>query len=375
MAGLIFKNVNKSFKKDKGKIDVLKDISFTIKDREFVVLVGPSGSGKSTLLRLIAGLDNLTSGSIFIGDKDVTNLESTERNISMVFQSYALYPHMNVYDNMGFGLKMQGKPKAEIKRRVAKAASILGLEELLYRKPKTLSGGQKQRVAIGRSIVREPKVFLLDEPLSNLDAELRVQTRIEIAKLHNELNSTMVYVTHDQIEAMTMADKIAIMNDGYIQQFDTPLEIYKNPCNLFTARFIGSPSMNFIDVIVHEKNNKLFINLINDNETVYPIYLGDNFKNLDKYVGKTVIAGLRPEYIQNGFRDQMIKDELQDIEAKIDIQELTGSDVFLHITLNKTNIISRVSPSGAKANGETIGLKIWTKKILLFDKESKNRII
>lgn len=250
MADVVLKQVVKSF----GAITVIHGVNLDIKGGEFVVFVGPSGCGKSTLLRMIAGLETTSSGQVFIDQHDVTHIEAAERGIAMVFQSYALYPHMTVRENMGFGLKMTGTPKAEIEQRTAKAAKILELEPLLERKPKQLSGGQRQRVAIGRAIVREPKVFLFDEPLSNLDAELRVAMRVEIAKLHNELRSTMIYVTHDQVEAMTLADKIVVLRKGYIEQVGAPLELYDNPNNLFVAGFIGSPSMNFLQAEVLESN-------------------------------------------------------------------------------------------------------------------------
>lgn len=370
MKSLIIKDLYKSY----DDTEVLKGINIALEAGEFLVLVGPSGCGKSTLLSSIAGLEEINTGTISLGENDITHASPKDRGLAMVFQSYALYPNMTVRENIEFGLKISKYSKEEINHRIQNAAEILHIEPLLNRKPGQLSGGQRQRVAIARSISREPDMYLFDEPLSNLDAELRVKMRAEIKKLHKRVKKTIVYVTHDQIEAMTLADKIAIMNKGRIQQFDSPSNIYEDPCNLFTAGFIGSPSMNFIDVEINKKDDKFFINLKNESGVVNSIYLDAKFENLDKYVGKTVIAGLRPEHIQNGFRDASVAKELQELEAKINIQELTGSDVFLYITLNDTDVIARVSPSGAKGDGENIHLKVWAKKIIFFDKETENRI-
>jgi len=370
MKSLIIKNLYKSYE----KTEVLKGINIRLKAGEFLVLVGPSGCGKSTLLSTIAGLEDITTGSIHLGDRDITNEAPKDRGLAMVFQSYALYPNMTVRQNIEFGLKINKFSKEEIKNRINNAAKILHIEPLLSRKPSQLSGGQRQRVAIARSISREPDMYLFDEPLSNLDAELRVKMRAELKKLHKRVKRTIVYVTHDQIEAMTLADKIAIMDKGIIQQFDTPINVYEDPCNLFTAGFIGSPSMNFINVIIKKESDKFFIELKNKEGKVNYLYLDNHYENLDQYINKTVIAGLRPEHIQNGFRDKDILNELQDLDAVVEFSELTGSDVFVHIILNDTEVVTRISPTGAKDDDEHIKLKVWAKKIVFFDKETETRI-
>jgi multiple sugar transport system ATP-binding protein len=370
MKSLVIKDLYKSY----GKTDVLKGINISLEAGEFLVLVGPSGCGKSTLLNSIAGLDDVTSGTIDIDGSDITYKPPKDRGLAMVFQSYALYPNMTVRENIEFGLKINKYSDQEIENRLQNAVKILQIEQLLDRKPSQLSGGQRQRVAIARSISREPNIYLFDEPLSNLDAELRVRMRSEIKKLHKKVNKTIVYVTHDQVEAMTLADKIAVMHKGKIQQFDSPSNIYEDPYNLFTAGFIGSPSMNFIDVEIQKEDEKYFINLKNELGEDNIIYFDSYIKDIEKYVGKTVVAGLRPEYIQNGFRDSAVSSELQDIKAKVLFSELTGSDVFTFIKLNDKEVVARVSPSGAKKDDEEISLKIWAKKILLFDKESEERI-
>ena len=370
MKSLIIENLYKSY----DSTEVLKGINISLEAGEFLVLVGPSGCGKSTLLSAIAGLDEVTKGSIRLGDKDITNEAPKDRELTMVFQSYALYPNMTVYQNIEFGLKISKYTKEEIQNRINNAADMLQITELLKRKPAQLSGGQRQRVAIARSISREPTMYLFDEPLSNLDAELRVKMRTEIKKLHKKVKKTMVYVTHDQIEAMTLADKIAIMNKGIIQQFDTPENVYADPCNLFTAGFIGSPSMNFIDVEIQSKDEKLFINLKNIDGEDNILFLEGEYKDLLKYVGKTVISGLRPEHIQNGFRDNSVKHELRDINVTVNFSELTGADGYLFLDLNNTEVVSRVSPSGMKNDGEKVTLKVWAKQILFFDKDTHDRI-
>jgi len=370
MKSLKIKDLYKSY----DETEVLKGINVDLDAGEFLVLVGPSGCGKSTLLSTIAGLEDINKGTISLGKNDITHASPKDRGLAMVFQSYALYPNMTVRENIEFGLKISKYSKEEIEQRIKSAADILHIDPLLNRKPGQLSGGQRQRVAIARSISREPDMYLFDEPLSNLDAELRVKMRAEIKKLHKRVKKTIVYVTHDQVEAMTLADKIAIMNKGRIQQFDSPSNVYENPCNLFTAGFIGSPSMNFIDVVIKKENGNFCIDLVNESGVVNTMQLGGEFKDLDQYIGKTVIAGLRPEHIQNGFRDASVTNELQELDAKINIQELTGSDVFLYITLNGKDVIARVSPSGAKGDGENITLKVWAKKIIFFDKETENRI-
>ncbi len=370
MKSLTIKNLYKSY----DKTEVLKGINISLENGEFLVLVGPSGCGKSTLLSSIAGLENIDQGNIILGDTDITNTAPKDRGLAMVFQTYALYPNMTVKQNIEFGLRISKYSTKEIEDRIQNAAEILHIEDLLDRKPSQLSGGQRQRVAIARSISREPDMYLFDEPLSNLDAELRVKMRAEIKKLHKRVKKTIVYVTHDQIEAMTLADKIAIMDKGIIQQFDTPSNVYENPCNLFTAGFIGSPSMNFIDVTINKEDEKLFIVLKNKDGKNNRIYLHSGYENLDKYIGKTIIAGLRPEHIQNGFRDAEIYDELQDLSAVVDFSELTGSDIFVHITLNDTEVVTRISPTGSKNDDEIIDLKVWARHMVFFDKKTENRI-
>ena len=314
MAELTLTSVEKKF----GEVKVIHGVDLQVESGEFVVFVGPSGCGKSTLLRMISGLEDTTAGSIHIDTQDVTDVDPAERGVAMVFQTYALYPHMSVRDNMGFGLKMNGMDKAEIAERVGKAAEILELKDLLDRKPKALSGGQRQRVAIGRAIVREPKVFLFDEPLSNLDAELRVAMRIEIAKLHNELDATMIYVTHDQVEAMTLADKIVVLRDGYIEQVGSPLELYDNPDNLFVAGFIGSPGMNFFDAeVVSCADNAARIRLPQQGGVEFDLALKNS-----PAAGSGFKLGVRPEHFQTQ------ADVMLDLE--IDVAEHLGGTSYLY---------------------------------------------
>ncbi len=355
MAGLDFKNINKSF----GDAHVIHDVNFTIDNGEFVVFVGPSGCGKSTLLRLIAGLDEITSGTLQIDGADVTNVEPAERGVAMVFQSYALYPHMNVYDNMGFGLKMNKVPKEEIEERVQKAAKILELDSLLDRKPKTLSGGQRQRVAIGRSIVREPKVFLLDEPLSNLDAELRVQMRIEIAKLHESLNSTMIYVTHDQTEAMTLADRIVVLRAGRIEQIGSPIELYDNPDNQFVGGFIGSPKMNFVEGIVKGSNGKTVkVEL----QVLNKVEIEVEARNSAPANGDTVEVGLRPEHFVEPGESKFV------LKGPVGLVEQMGgvSYVYMDTEIGRMTI-EHAGHSNLKS-GDTAEIGIDTSRAFLFDK-------
>jgi lactose/L-arabinose transport system ATP-binding protein len=353
MAKLALTNIKKSF----GDVEVIHGVDLEIDDQEFVVFVGPSGCGKSTLLRLIAGLDEVTSGSISIGDTDVSKLEPAERGVAMVFQSYALYPHMNVYENMGFGLKMNKMPKEEIEKRVQKAAKILELSDLLDRKPKALSGGQRQRVAIGRAIVREPKVFLLDEPLSNLDAELRVQMRIEIAKLHDSLNSTMIYVTHDQTEAMTLADKIVVLRDGRIEQVGSPIELYDNPNNQFVAGFIGSPRMNFIEGVVKAANGKqVTVGLDILNRIDLDVDVRDQLPD----IGSEILVGIRPEhFIHNKHSENQIVGEVTFVEQLGGVSYLYIDDADIRLTIE--------SPGHASIrSGETASVGIDSTKAMLF---------
>ncbi len=321
MATVKLKNLFKKY--DESEIFSVNNADFTIADKEFVVLVGPSGCGKSTTLRMIAGLETITDGQIFIDDELVNDIPSKDRNIAMVFQNYALYPHMTVFDNMGFGLKIRKFPKKEIEERVNAAAKTLDISELLKRKPKQLSGGQRQRVAVGRAIVRQPKVFLFDEPLSNLDAKLRVQMRSEIISLHRRLEATMVYVTHDQVEAMTMGDRIVVMKDGFIQQIGTPLELYNTPKNLFVAGFIGSPPMNFINVKIVKKDGKLHVDA-----GVFSLALDKGtVEKMSAFEGKSLIMGLRPEDIHDNHEKT---DSHPGFNSDVDIIEPLGAETYVH---------------------------------------------
>ena len=335
MASVTYDHVTKKF----GDVVALNNLDIKFEDKEFLVLVGPSGCGKTTALRCLAGLEEITEGEILIGDQVVNDIAPKDRDIAMVFQSYALYPHMNVFDNMAFGLKLRKTPKEDIKKRVDIAAQILDIEHLLKRKPRELSGGQRQRVAVGRAIVREPKVFLFDEPLSNLDAKLRVQTRTQISKLHNRLQTTFIYVTHDQTEAMTMASRIAVMNQGVLQQLDTPQKLYDEPANLFVAGFIGSPAMNFFPAKLR-KNEK---GLILDTEDFVVEVPENKTEKLMKLVDKDVIFGIRPEDIHNPeFTPPGIF--AAPIEAKVDVTELMGNEIFLYMSSGKNEFVARVDP-------------------------------
>ncbi|MHB8076272.1 ABC transporter ATP-binding protein [Desulfosporosinus fructosivorans] len=333
MAGLTFKSVVKKY----DQTTVVYDFNLEIHDKEFLVLVGPSGCGKTTTLRMIAGLEDPTSGEIYIGDQLINNVAPKDRDIAMVFQSYALYPHMSVYENMAFGLKLRKMPKDDIDRRVQEAAAILDIKHLLDRKPKALSGGQRQRVALGRAIVREPKVFLMDEPLSNLDAKLRVQMRAEISKLRHRLQTTVVYVTHDQTEAMTMGDRIVVMKDGFIQQVDTPMNLYNHPCNMFVAGFIGSPAMNFLRATLIEDNGQLW--LVNKELRLPPLV--ERREALTPYLGKEIIIGIRPESIND---DSSYLKEHPDwtTDVQVDVVEPLGAENYIHFTINGENLIARV---------------------------------
>lgn len=367
MANITFNNIVKKY--DETNIPV-ENFNLEIRDKEFIVLVGPSGCGKSTTLRMIAGLESITEGEIFIGDKLVNNVAPRDRDIAMVFQSYALYPHMTVYKNMAFGLEMKKVPKDEIHKKITEVAKTLDIEELLYRKPKQLSGGQCQRVALGRAIVRNPSVFLLDEPLSNLDAKLRTQMRTEIIKLHKTLGTTFLYVTHDQTEAMTMADRIVLMKDGLIQQVDTPMNLYNNPCNLFVAEFMGSPKMNTLEVTLINNSNNFYAKL---NCITIKLPNTDKIKSLfNNYANKSIILGFRPEdiYIENN----TIKDSLSNIiSTKVDITELMGSESYLYLDCNGNKLIAKV-PSSADIKSEQINIAIDTSKLHFFDKDTEERI-
>ena len=354
MAEVVLKNVSKIY--EGGNIAV-KDVSIEIKDREFVVLVGPSGCGKSTTLRMIAGLEDISSGEIFIDGKFVNEVLPKDRDIAMVFQNYALYPHMTVFENMAFGLKIRKYDKAEIEERVLAAAKILGLEDYLKRKPKALSGGQRQRVALGRAIVRKPKVFLFDEPLSNLDAKLRVQMRTEIARLHKQLQATMIYVTHDQTEAMTMGDRIVILKDGIVQQIDTPLNLYNNPLNKFVAGFIGSPSMNFIDGKVLEENHAIYIK-ITDN---YKILIDKKAEVLlHPLINKNIHLGIRPEHF-------ILSEDDIGINIVAEVVEQLGNESIIYFKLNDLQLTARFTANEFLKAGETFKIKIDSEKIYFFD--------
>lgn len=347
----------------------LNDLSIHVEDKEFLVLVGPSGCGKSTALRLLAGLEDLTEGQIMIGDRIVNDVPPKDRDLAMVFQSYALYPHMSVFDNMAFGLKLRKLDKDKIRERVSDAAKILGIEELLDRKPKQLSGGQRQRVAVGRAIVRDPNVFLLDEPLSNLDAKLRVQTRAEISKLHQELSTTFIYVTHDQVEAMTMATRIAVINFGVLQQIDAPQTLYDFPANKFVAGFIGSPSMNFFNSKIEKANGKLVV----DTGSLQVVIPKNRAKAYDKYIGKEVIFGIRPEDIHNTkFLPTDIKPSK--VKAKVDVVELMGNEVVAYMKSGDDDYIARVDPRSEFRFGDQVEVAFNSENIHIFDKDSEKAI-
>ena len=375
MASLSLRNV---YKRYPGGVTAVSDFNLEIKDKEFIILVGPSGCGKSTTLRMVAGLEEISDGEILIGDRVVNDVAPKDRDIAMVFQNYALYPHMTVFDNMAFGLKLRKTPKDEIKRRVEEAARILDISHLLERKPKALSGGQRQRVALGRAIVREPKVFLLDEPLSNLDAKLRAQMRTEISKLHLKLGTTFIYVTHDQTEAMTMGTRIVVMKDGFIQQVDTPQNLYLYPGNLFVAGFIGSPQMNFVDSVLLKEGNDFFVEFgTEDTKTragvKYKIKLPAS-KNkddvLEAYVGKEVIMGIRPEDVHN---EEDLIAQFPDgiVEANVEVTELMGAETYLYMNCEEQTINARVSPTNTAKPGDRIKITLEPGKIHLFDKETE----
>jgi multiple sugar transport system ATP-binding protein len=366
MASLSLKNISKTYPSG---VVAVRDFNLEVADREFIIFVGPSGCGKSTTLRMIAGLEEITQGELWIGDKLMNDVEPKDRDIAMVFQNYALYPHMSVYDNMAFGLKLRKVPKDQIDKLVHEAAKILSIEPLLDRKPKALSGGQRQRVAMGRAIVRKPKVFLMDEPLSNLDAKLRVQMRIEISKLHQRLQTTIIYVTHDQTEAMTLGTRIVVMKDGLIQQVDTPQNLYDRPQNLFVAGFMGSPQMNFIDATIEKRGSD-----------VYAVF-GSNALKLPEakakkvveggYVDKTVVIGIRPEDIHD---EEMFISNSPDsvIEATVRVYELLGAEVFLYFTVDETiDITARVNPRTTARPNDTLKIAFDMSKLHVFDKETE----
>lgn len=368
MASITFKGVKKSYD---GKNFVVPDFNLEIKDKEFIVFVGPSGCGKSTTLRMIAGLEEISDGELYIGDRLVNDVLPKNRDIAMVFQNYALYPHMSVRKNMAFGLKLKKIPKDEIARKISKAAKILDIEQYLDRKPKDLSGGQRQRVALGRAMVRDASVFLLDEPLSNLDAKLRNHMRTEITRLHDVLGTTFVYVTHDQTEAMTMGDRIVVMKDGYIKQVDTPQILYDKPNSLFVASFIGSPQMNFLDAVLTEQNDGLSIKIC---DFSIPLPPGKGIDtNLKDYINKEVIIGIRPEDIHN--EDIFIKmSEESAFETNIELAELMGSEIYLHFSFQGNIITARIPSRTVVQKGDRVKLSINMHKVHIFDKQTEMAI-
>lgn len=376
MAKVSVKNVFKIYPGDKGRdVTAVRDVSLEIADREFVVLVGPSGCGKSTTLRMIAGLEEISQGDIYIGDKRVNDVAPKDRDIAMVFQNYALYPHMSVYDNLAFGLKLRKFPKAEIKKRVVDAAGILGIESLLDRKPKALSGGQRQRVAVGRAIVRQPKVFLFDEPLSNLDAKMRVQMRTEITKLHQRLQATMIYVTHDQIEAMTMGDRIVVMNEGVVQQNDAPLTLYNEPVNLFVAGFLGSPPMNFLSGTLKQDGDKIRFSEI-EGGTIDVAFPANERPSVREFIGKEMILGIRPEDLEVAtFSRKEGKSLGIGFPAIVDIVEPMGAETNLYLQTGAHTLVCR--SHGAfdhREAGRRLQFEMNLSKAHLFDPVSTNRL-
>ncbi len=366
MAGVVFEHV---YKRYPGNVVAITDMNVQIKDKEFMVLVGPSGCGKSTALRMVAGLEEISDGTVKIGDRVVNDIAPKDRDIAMVFQSYALYPHMSVYDNLSFGLKLRKTPKSEIDKRVREAAKILGLEPFLERKPKALSGGQRQRVALGRAIVRQPKAFLMDEPLSNLDAKLRVETRVNILKLHQRLQTTFIYVTHDQVEAMTMGDRIVVMKDGYVQQVDTPNTLYRQPVNMFVAGFIGSPAMNFMPVRVGS-----------DGQTVlqgmgFSVPVEERLlSEAGAQRGQDVIMGLRPEDLKDSRFPG--REGLPHVGAKVEVVESMGSEIFAYVNVGGKTLTSRLDPRSADLEpGKSIQMAVDTDHIHLFDPKSEKALV
>ncbi|MCL2166397.1 MAG: sn-glycerol-3-phosphate ABC transporter ATP-binding protein UgpC [Clostridiales bacterium] len=370
MASISIRNVYKIYP---GDVMAVNNCNLEIQNKEFVVLVGPSGCGKSTTLRMIAGLEDISKGELYIGDRLVNDVPPKDRDIAMVFQSYALYPHMTVYKNMAFALDLRKTPKEEIDRRVREAAKVLDIVHLLDRKPKALSGGQRQRVALGRAMVRNPAVFLLDEPLSNLDAKLRASMRTELIKLHKRLETTFVYVTHDQTEAMTMGDRIVVMYDGIVQQVDTPQSLYDAPCNMFVAGFIGSPQMNFLNVLVLEDDKGYYLKTHESEDHLY-IPPGKANGELQPYIGQSVRLGIRPEDIHD---DEAFVAANADsvIRASVEVSEMMGSEVYLYLTYGKSALTARVPPTTAAKAGDTTRVALNMNKIHLFDDASEAAIL
>ena len=369
MSNLSLSHICKTY--DNG-FEAVKDFNLEIEDKEFIIFVGPSGCGKSTTLRMIAGLEDISSGELKIDGKVMNDVAPKDRDIAMVFQNYALYPHMTVKDNMAFSLKLRKTPRAEIDQKVNDAARILDLEKLLDRKPKALSGGQRQRVAMGRAIVRNPRVFLMDEPLSNLDAKLRVQMRTEIASLHQRLGATIIYVTHDQTEAMTLGTRIVVMKDGVVQQVDTPINLYERPCNLFVAGFIGSPQMNFLEAEVAERDGSIYLDM-----------QGGAFKMPQEkaqalrekgYVGKRVIAGIRPEHVDDAEFSVLPQDGAT-FESTIKVYELMGAEVYLYFDFDGVQMTARVDPKTKARTGEKVRFVVDVSQFHVFDKETEEVIV
>ena len=378
MAGLILKHI---YKKYPGGFVAVTDVDFEIKDKEFIILVGPSGCGKSTTLRMIAGLEEISEGELYIGDRLVNDIAPKDRDIAMVFQNYALYPHMTVFDNMAFGLKLRKVPKDEIERKVNEAAKILDLSHLLERKPKAMSGGQRQRVAMGRAIVRSPQVFLLDEPLSNLDAKLRAQMRTEISKLHKKLGTTFIYVTHDQTEAMTLGDRIVVMKDGFIQQIDTPQELYEHPVNQFVAGFLGSPQMNFIDAVLKDDLGQYVVEFGSEDSrsqkgVKYQIIVPESKVNreLANYVNKEIVLGIRPESVHD---EEMYLSSATTgiISCTVEITEMMGAETYLYLNCEGIPITARVSSRSTAKPQDVIQVALDPNRIHIFDKETEKTIV
>ena len=366
MADVTLKDVCKIYP---GNIKAVDNVNLYIKNREFVVLVGPSGCGKSTTLRMVAGLEEISSGTVSIGTRVVNDVPPKDRDIAMVFQNYALYPHMTVYDNMAFGLKLRKFKKTDIDKRVQEAAELLGIKDYLHRRPKALSGGQRQRVAVGRAIVRKPEAFLFDEPLSNLDAKMRVQMRTEISKLHTRLETTMIYVTHDQIEAMTMADRIVVMKDGLIQQVDTPLNVYDRPANLFVAGFIGTPPMNFFRGALIRQDGNLYFK-----DGAMQIKLPDEWKDsTEPFIDKKIVFGVRPEDV--GSPEAESRPNAAKIKAKVEVVEPMGPETYLYLSAGEQSFISRVDAHRKTSVGDDIELSVLLSKSHIFDQSTEKFII
>jgi len=369
MAGITLEGIYKVYP---GDVTAVHDFNLEIEDKEFIILVGPSGCGKSTTLRMIAGLEEITKGELYIGGRRVNDVAPKDRDIAMVFQNYALYPHMTVFKNMAFALKLRKTPKDKIEQQVTQAAQILDIKELLNRKPKQLSGGQRQRVALGRAMVRNPAVFLLDEPLSNLDAKLRATMRAELIKLQKSLETTFIYVTHDQAEAMTMGDRIVVMHDGFIQQVDEPQQLYDYPCNLFVAGFIGTPPMNFVDCVVKKEGVGYVVIAGDATLPILPERLAD--EKIAPFEGKEVVVGIRPEDLHL-ITAGMSEPATGVLDAKVDIAEMMGSEILLYAAFCNTTLISKVSVKNKLKPGDAVKLEVDCSKIHLFDKETEQVIV